>query len=78
MPLLLGGALQTPVISIDWRLFSEEPASQAITLGISQYILVSLTLVNINGILTRGSGREARNGKNVVESRILHSDNWRI
>jgi len=78
MPLLLGGALQTPVISIDWRLFSEEPASQAITLGISQYILVSLTLVNIKGILTRGSGREARKGKNVVESRILHSDNWRI
>jgi len=29
-------------------------------------------------ILTRGSGKEARNGKKVVESRILHSANWRI
>jgi len=36
LPLPLGGALQALVMSIDWRLFCEESASQTITLQISQ------------------------------------------
>ena len=40
--------------------------------------LTTAVIVEVRSTLTRGRGKEARNGKKVVESRMLHSASLRI